>query len=157
MIFHNLIEDAVLQMKYGLKFSFRCLRIRHIGLEFHCKLWSRERKSNNTIISYTNNDCTCYGQVQYYLVSKNQSLIYGVIHQIIVLNDSVADIVPVPTNTDFLESYKLYNCGTFFKRVRQSENIVLVNVNNFVGKCIIIDGENDGLFLTEIINTFEHN
>lgn len=99
-----------------------------------------------------------YGEVQYYLLTKNNGLIYAVIRKIKISHNSLSQLVVLPTDEDLIQAYNACpDCGSYFKAIEFDENLITASVDTFVSKCLILYDTLGQSYLTEILSSFEHN
>jgi hypothetical protein len=153
----GLLRNLNNEESYLLKFNFNINnkdaliseRFQMNNKILHSKSYKRKGNSNSYSISYLLDNELKYADIEYFLEIDNKY--YAFITRHTLINNYI-----LPESTGFFYDMAKKYFSYFFKAIRYSNNIDIIECESILNRCIIIENKDD-IFLTELKYEFEHD
>ena len=153
----GLLRNLNNEESYLLKFNFNINnkdaliseRFQMNNKILHSKSYKRRGNSNSYSISYLLDNELKYADIEYFLEIDNKY--YAFITRQTLINNYI-----LPESTGFFYDMAKKYFSYFFKAIRYSNNIDIIECESILNRCIIIENKDD-IFLTELKYEFEHD
>lgn len=130
-------------------------RLRIKGNIYHSKRYNKIGKNKcNYVVKYKVDNDFFFGQIEYFIEIEN--FFYVTICPYKIITDSLIECVRLrlPNELQILKEENYFK--NLFFCCEKLDQIIIINSNNIVGKCIIFE-DNNNFFLCEYINENEHD
>lgn len=118
---------------------------------FHSKRYKRKGEYDSYSISYSKDSIINYGQIEYFIEVNNRLYAYVSLYEI---DNNYEQFLPQSSGVFF--SFVNQYFKHYFKIIKTSCLADIIDCSTILNRCIIIKNE-DIMFITEIVNDFEHD
>lgn len=117
-----------------------------------------EKIGENTssyVIKYKIGNSFCFGIISYFIEIEN--FFYVVLNPLLLIKTCLFDDirVRVPDNLQGLKKNKIFD--NFFSVCEKTEDLLIINSNDILSKCIIYEESDKIYYITEFLNEDEHD